>query len=192
MDVNTPRVAQIACDIAQEMLMTLAQSEHLTLRRLTQDDVANFRAYRGDPDVAKFQGWDAMDEDEAVKFLGHMSEIEMLKLGKWTQLGIALRDGNVLIGDIGVHIAKDGAEAELGITLARSAQGHGLGFEAVEMICDWLFAYTSIERIVAITHAQNERALVLLARSPFQHTHDTNDMIDGTLTPERWFERRRS
>lgn len=172
--------------------MTLAQTDRLTLRRLAQSDVAAFRAYRGDPDVAKFQGWDAMDKAGALKFLGHMSEVELLNQGKWTQLGIATRSDDTLIGDIGVHIAKDESEAELGITLATDAQGHGLGFEAVEMICEWLFAQTPITRIVAITHARNERALALLARSPFHHTHDTNDVIDGIPTPERWFERRRT
>ena len=172
--------------------MTLANTDRLVLRRLSQDDVAPFRAYRGDPEVAKFQGWDAMDQSEAMGFLGHMQSMPLLSAGQWTQLGIAERASDLLIGDIGVHIAQDKSEAELGITLAATAQGKSIGFEAVEMVCAWLFAQTQINRIVAITHAQNTRALALLARSPFLHTHDTNDIIDGTPTPERWFELRRS
>lgn len=172
--------------------MMLAQSDRLTLRRLSKQDVASFRAYRGDPEVAKFQGWDAMDEAEALAFLVHMQSVPLLSAGKWTQLGIALREEDTLVGDIGVHIAEDESEAELGITLARDVQRQSIGFEAVEMVCAWLFTQTKIARIVAITHADNKRALSLVARTPFQHTHDTHDVIDGVATPERWFERRRS
>ena len=172
--------------------MSLASSDRLVLRRLSQGDISPFRAYRGDPEVARFQGWDAMSEAEALGFLGYMELVDLLKPSEWTQLGLALRDSNLLIGDIGVHITEDESQAELGITLALDLQGKGLGFEAVEMVCAWLFEQTKISRIVAITHAQNARALALLARSPFQHTHDTNDVIEGIATPERWFERRRS
>ncbi len=172
--------------------MSLSQSQRLQLRRLALTDVAEFVSYRSDPEVAKFQGWDAMDRDEVLKFLTHMAAVPLLQKGKWTQIGIALRDGDRLIGDIGVHISEDESEAELGITLAADAQGRNLGFEAVKLVCAWVFKQTTITRIVAITHAQNARALALLARTPFQHTHDTNDVINGIPTPERWFEWRRS
>ncbi len=172
--------------------MSLALSEMINLRRLSKSDAREFLGYHSDPEVAKFQGWKAMDSAAADGFLGAMETVPLLKAGEWTQLGLALRVGDRLIGDIGVHIAEDQREAELGITLASGAQGRGLGFEAVELVCGWLFEQTQIERIVAITHAQNTRALALLSRTPFQHTHDTNEVIDGVETPERWFERRRS
>ena len=172
--------------------MALAQTERLTLRRLCKQDVVPFLAYRSDADVEKFQGWDAMNEVEALDFLDHMESVALLSVGQWTQLAIALREADTLVGDIGVHISDDESEAELGITLSRDVQGKSIGFEAVEMVCAWLFSQTKIRRIVAITHAQNKPALALLARTPFQHTHDTNQVIDGVATPERWFERRRS
>ncbi|MGH1373007.1 GNAT family N-acetyltransferase [Planktotalea sp.] len=172
--------------------MILARSERLCLRRLAATDIEEFIAYRSDPEVAKFQGWEAMDRARAAGFLSHMENAPLLKPDSWTQLGLARTSDQHLLGDLGVHIALDGSEAELGITLARAAQGRSIGFEAVEMVCAWLFEQTEINRIVAISHAQNTRALALLARSPFEHTHDTNDLIDGVETPERWFERRRN
>lgn len=172
--------------------MTFATSQQIALRRLSAADAAPFRAYREDPDVAKFQGWEPMEEERALGFLSQVEAIPILQAGKWTQLGLALRENNQLIGDVGIHISQDQSEAELGITLASDAQGQSLGYEAVELVCTWLFEQTQIKRIVAITHARNKRALALLARTPFVHTHDTNDLIDGTPTPERWFERRRT
>lgn len=171
--------------------ITLLQTKRLVLRRLSGEGLTPFRAYRGDPEVAKFQGWKSMDEEEAIGFLTDMEATSLLEAGAWTQLGIAVREGNALIGDVGVHIADNESEAELGITLAAGAQGQSIGFDAVEMVCAWLFVQTKIARIVAITHADNKHALALLERTPFQHTHDTIDEIDGTLTPERWFKRRR-
>lgn len=169
--------------------MTLANSERVVLRRLGPDDVAPFMAYRSDLEVARFQGWEAMDSARTLGFLAHCATAPLLEKGEWGQL--ALAEGGQLIGDVGVHLAKDGSEAELGITLSRAAQGKGLGFEAVTLVCDWLFAQTQIGRIVAITHAGNARALALLRRSAFRHTHDTNDVLDGVPTPECWFELRR-
>lgn len=169
--------------------MTLAQSDRVILRRLAPEDLEPFQAYRSDSDVARYQGWEPMDSERALGFLSHCATAPLLQMGQWSQL--ALADGEQLIGDIGVHIAKGGQEAELGITLSRAAQGKGLGLEAVELVCAWLFQHTQIERIIAITHAENTRALALLERTPFQHTHDTHEVIGGVPTPERWFERRR-
>ncbi|MEP5154043.1 GNAT family N-acetyltransferase [Planktotalea sp.] len=169
----------------------LTQTDTLTLRRLAKQDIDAFLAYRCDPDVAKFQGWEHMDRNGALGFLEHMAQVPLLQLGQWTQLALAGRSDDVLLGDFGVHLSGDGREIELGITLAADAQGRNIGFEAVEMITAWLFARTQIDRIVAITHADNKRALSLLSRTPFKHTHDTHDVIDGVATPERWFELRR-
>lgn len=171
--------------------MELARSERLVLLRLSPDDLEAFQSCRSDPEVARYQGWEAMDEAQALGFLKHCSSAPLLQLGKWCQIGLAQRATGALIGDIGLCLSDDGTEAELGITLSTAAQGKGLGFEAVEMVCTWLFAQSGITRIIAITHAQNAPALALLARSRFVHTHDTCDEIDGVPTPERWFERRR-
>lgn len=172
--------------------MDLVLSQNLRLRRLAVKDHAAFVQYRADPKVARYQGWDTMNAAEAERFLAHMAQAPLLTPGKWTQLGIAARQTDALLGDIGVHLAGDQSEAELGITLSRAAQGQSLGFEAVTLVCDWLFDQVPIGRIVAITHARNAAALALLARTPFEHTHDTHDVIDGVETPECWFELRRS
>jgi ribosomal-protein-alanine N-acetyltransferase len=173
------------------MSAIFVQNDRVVLRRLGPEDAAAFTAYRGDPEVARFQGWDAMDAEEAKGFLAHLSEVPVLQAGKWSQLGLALPATNRLIGDIGVHMSEDRRDAELGITLAAGAQGKSLGLAAVTLVCDWLFDQVPIERIAAITHAENVWALALLARTPFVHTHDTNDVMDGVPVPERWFELRR-
>jgi aminoglycoside 6'-N-acetyltransferase len=142
----------------------LAAGEHVNLRRLRPADLAAFLAYRADPEVAQFQGWSAMEEAKALKFLSAMEQIELPKIGDWSQIAIADPESDGLIGDIGVHVPHNQSEVELGITLSRAAQGKSQGFEAVGLIVDWVFAHTSAPKIVAITDERNTGAQALLTR----------------------------
>lgn len=83
-------------------------------------------------------------------------------LGGWCQIGIAQTHDDQLIGDCGVRVNAQGTEAELGITLSRTRQGRGLGFAAVQLIVNWIFAQTDVVKVVAITDARNLRAHALL------------------------------
>lgn len=105
---------------------------------------------------------------------------------------MAHSETDVLFGDVGIHIAGDQSEAELGISLSQNAQGLGLRYTAVTLVADWIFAQTPVMRILAITDAHNLPALRLLKRTAFQRTHDTSEIVDGTPLNERWFELRRN
>ena len=142
----------------------LAVGEQVNLRRLRPADLSAFQAYRADPDVARYQGWTPMEEAKALGFLNTMAHIELPKIDGWCQIGIADATSDTLIGDIGVHVAADQSEVELGITLSREAQGKSQGFEAVGLIVDWVFAQTSAAKIVAITDERNTGAQALLTR----------------------------
>lgn len=167
-------------------------SKRLCLRRLGESDLTAFMAYRGDPEVARFQDWRAMSEADTQGFLRAMACVELLQVGKWTQLGIATRDGTHLLGDVGIRMHEDGRGAELGITLSAQAQGRGQGEEAVRLVCDWLWQRDDLDVIEAITLTQNVSALALLQRLPFEHVRQTTEVEDGVEYVEEWFEWRRS
>ncbi len=42
------------------------------LRRLRTSDLANFQAYRALPELGRYQGWSAMSDDAAPRFLEEM------------------------------------------------------------------------------------------------------------------------
>ena len=142
----------------------LAVGENVGLRRMRPDDLVAFQAYRADPVVARFQGWSAMDDDHARQFLSVMEQVDLPKIGDWCQIAIVDAASDVLIGNMGVHVAQDQSAAELGITLSRAAQGKSQGFEAVELIVDWVFAQSRVAKIVAITDEDNTGAQALLVR----------------------------
>ena len=97
-------------------------SARLTLRRLRADDLPRFQAYRHDAEVARYQGWVPVSDEEARGFLVEMSGAPFGRLGEWLQIAIADADDGFLRGDVGLFVAASGSEAEFGITLARAAQ----------------------------------------------------------------------
>jgi len=122
-----------------------------TLRRLSTDDVAAFQAYRTDPEVGRWQGWSPMSGSEALAFLARMRRAPLFVPGEWCQVGIALRspadaeDEGRLIGDIGLGVdPADPGLAQVGFSMHRRWQGHGLAAEAVEAACALLFEHGGI------------------------------------------------
>ena len=136
----------------------------IVLRRLRADDLPAFQAYRHDPAVGRYQGWTAQSDDAANAFFEDMYRIELLQRGAWTQLAIARREDDGLIGDIGIRVAEDGSEAEIGFSLGRTAQRQGLATEAVTEACALVFERTAARRILAVTDARNTSAIRLVER----------------------------
>jgi len=138
--------------------------ERIILRRLSADDLAVFQAYRHDPDVGLYQGWEPQSDSEALTFIKEMESSVPFLLGKWMQLAIADRQTNLLIGDIGLFVAADGKSAQIGFTLCAQAQERGLGSEAVSLALQLLFQNTAIDYIEGITDARNLASIRLLDR----------------------------
>jgi ribosomal-protein-alanine N-acetyltransferase len=140
------------------------QSERIILRRLSPSDLAAFQAYRHDPDVGLYQGWTPQTDAEALAFIHEMASALPFLPGNWLQFGIADRQTNLLIGDVGLFVAADGQSAGIGFTLCAQAQGRGLGSEAVSLAVKLLFQNTSVACIEGITDARNFASIKLLER----------------------------
>ncbi len=144
------------------------ETERLRLRRLSPRDLPRFQAYRSDPDVGRFQGWRALPDDQAAAFLQTMAVAPWCPSGEWFQLGVAERESDTLIGDIGLCLRQEyGPTLEVGFTLAATAQRRGLAAEAAQAVLALVFTHTDAARVVAISDARNAAALRLLARLRF-------------------------
>lgn len=140
------------------------QSERVSLRLLSPNDLAAFQAYRHDPLLGLYQGWKAQSDVEALAFIQEMASAVPFSPGKWMQLGIADRQTKLLIGDIGLFISADGASAEIGFTLCAQAQGRGLASDAVRLAVQLLFQNTAVASIEGITDSRNSASIRLLER----------------------------
>jgi RimJ/RimL family protein N-acetyltransferase len=86
----------------------------------------------------------------------------------WLQLGVYLHNGP-LIGDIGLHFLEDGAQMEIGYTLAPEHQGQGYAFEAVKAVIDFLFLDLKKHRVTASVDPENQRSINLLKKLGFRY-----------------------
>lgn len=159
----------------------------IVLRRLSVDDLINFQAYRRDPDVARYQGWETTPDSEARAFLEATGKDRLLQPGQWCQIGIATPPDAALIGDIGICLSKDATEAEIGFSLNRQHQGKGLACDAVRAAIQMVFDETPANRIVGITDARNLPSIRLLERLGFQKTDALQSIFRGEACTEYVF-----
>ena len=138
-------------------------ADRVRLRRFRADDLAPFQAYRHDPEVGRYQGWEPTSDEEAREFIAAMAAAPFGRPGEWLQIAVA-DEADTLVGDIGLHVMAGGREAEFGISLARSAQGRGLAEEAARALLAGLRARTGVRRVIAITDTRNVPSARLLRR----------------------------
>lgn len=155
------------------------------LRRLRPSDCKAFRAYRGIPDLGRFQGWSPMSEAEALDFLAGMSQAPLFVAGQWVQLGIADPESDCLVGDIGLYLSRDGTSGEVGFTLQPSAQGRGVASHAVREALQLLFSNSSVAAVLGITDARNLASIRLLERLGFEHIDSRPVVFRGEPCTER-------
>jgi len=160
--------------------MTLAQSDTVTLRRFSPDDLTDFQDYRNDPEVGRYQDWSLMADDEATKFLSYMAKVEpLIRPGHWTQIAVTELATGDLIGDIGLFQSEDENEAEIGITLARAHHRKGYGSAALSLGFELIWTKTKVQTIRAWADQRNKGSVALLHSVGMTHLGtENNDVIE--------------
>lgn len=140
-------------------------SDRLLLRPFLDSDLEAFHSYRSDPELGRYQGWNAPTLDEARRFINKQCEQVPGALGVGAQIAIELKATEQMIGDVYLDTpADEPALARFGYTLSREHQGKGLATEAVETILDGVFGLLDKHRATALTFADNDRSVALLER----------------------------
>ena len=142
------------------------ETKRLVLRSFQSDDLEALIAYRSDPLVARYQGWDApYSRKRAIAFVEKMSSQQPGIQGEWYQLVIGLKPEGVILGDCTFRILpEDAHQAEIGFTLAREHWGQGYASEAVSCLLGYLFGDPALHRIRAICDAENTASMKVLER----------------------------
>lgn len=151
----------------------------LLIRRFRDSDLDALLAYRNDPEVARYQGWNIpYSRESALEFLAEMKDKQPTP-GEWLQLALELRnrplslgaraEGEGIIGDLAFHLMKsDSRQAYLGYSLSRAHWGQGYAGEAVRALLGYLFRERDLHRIVAECDAENIASQKLLERLGFR------------------------
>jgi RimJ/RimL family protein N-acetyltransferase len=135
-------------------------SGRIHLRLLRQNDARAMFAYRNDPQVVRFQGWQPAEVDAIEAFIAEQKQASMDVEGTWFQLAIALIGQDQLIGDLGMHFLADSPrQVELGITLNPVFQGQGYASEAMKAAMGLLFGKLDKHRVVASMDPRNQACI---------------------------------
>lgn len=142
------------------------RTPRLRLRRFTDADLPVFVAYRQDPEVARYQGWDdTFSAKDARALFANTRCIAPGTPGVWFRFAIEEVATGTVLGDCALHVkGDDPRQAEIGFTLARGHQGKGYAAEAVGAVLGYAFGTLGLHRVVAITDARNAAAARLLER----------------------------
>lgn len=154
------------------------RTERLVLRRSRQEDAPAIAAYRADPEVNRYQGWDRTDEQSIRRQIEEMAKRVPGEPG-WIQFTVEERDSGRLVGDVGLSPAEDVAGAvKIGYTLAPEYQGRGYATEAVRALIVYAFGSLGATLIQAYALAKNTPSIRLMKRvgmhlaGRFEHKED--------------------
>ncbi len=162
--------------------MTLRlETPRLILRPFEERDIEPFSRYRSDPEVARYQCWEApYSLDQAAWFVNEMKTRTPGEPGNWYQLALELKTTREMIGDCAFRRPPaDKEQAEIAFTLATLFQGKGYATEAITRLIDYLFGELGLHRVWANCDPDNLASARLMERVGMRH--------EGRFLESLWF-----
>jgi RimJ/RimL family protein N-acetyltransferase len=140
------------------------ETGRLRLRRSQPEDADAISAYRSDPDVRRWQGWERTDPESLRAEILEMAGRAPGDPGGWVQLSVEDRGTGRLVGDVGLSPAEgEPGVIKIGYTIAPEFQGRGYATEAIEALVAYAFnrlganivrAYASADNVPSIRVAE--------------------------------------
>lgn len=144
-------------------------TDRLLLRRSVPGDAETIAAYRSDPAVHRYQGWDRTDVEGVREEIEQMAGRAPGEAGGWVQLSVEERDGGRLVGDVGMSPAEDAPGVmKIGYTMTPAVQGRGYATEAVRALIAYAFDRLGVEVIRAYASALNIPSIKLAEKVGMQ------------------------
>src|SRR5512134_548052 len=98
-------------------------TDRLELRRSRPEDAEAISAYRSDPEVHRFQGWERTDPTGIREEIVEMASRAPGEPGGWVQFSVVDRDTGRLVGDVGMSQAEgEPGVIKVGYTMAPAVQ----------------------------------------------------------------------
>jgi len=151
-----------------ENIVFQVQTPRLRLKGLTTTDGEALFRYRSCPEVTQFQGWAPTSVEDALRFIENEICPVMDTPDTWFQLGIFLREENILIGDLGIHFLPEASTVEIGVTIAPEFQGNGYASEALLHVLGFLFRTLGKHKVIASVDPKNHKSMALMKSVGFQ------------------------
>ncbi len=145
------------------------ETERLILDALAQKDAKDLYEYRGDPEVARYQGWQPASVKEAADFISDQSNIKFGQASAWCQLAIRSKQSGKLIGDFGVRFpATTDDPIEFGLSLCPVHQRKGYAREVMAAGITLAFRQWGYRRLIGSVDPRNTASVALLRALGFR------------------------
>jgi ribosomal-protein-alanine N-acetyltransferase len=142
-------------------------TERLILRETVVADADDIFAFRGDREVQQYNVRPMRDVAEATSLVHTMRA--WYATHQAIQWGITVRGENRVVGLCGLHDwMRRHRRAAIGYDLVRELWGQSVAYEAMRAVVQFGFERMNLNRIEAITIAENARSIRLLHRLGFQ------------------------
>lgn len=148
----------------------LLETDRLVIRKFNDDDLETFLAYRNDPQVAEYQGWDIpYSREKALEFIEEMKNRLPGEPGGWLQAAIVTKSASKFVGDCAFFVKKDDPrQAFVGCTIAQAHWRKGYAVEATRRLLAYLFEELNLHRVIADTDVENMASWRTLERVGFR------------------------
>lgn len=139
----------------------------ILLREIRTEDIKDL------VEISFYDGKAASDEEEA-KFMQARIDADYQR-GDSIHWGIVDLEMEQVVGTCGYYRGFENGSGELGCVLKPAFRGQGYMRTALELAIEFGFQQIGLEKIMAITNTQNEKALRLLERLQFVETTKLGD-----------------
>ena len=142
------------------------KTSRLILRPFQETDLPAFAAYRSDPEVARYQSWEApYSLAQAQDYFEELKQAHPGMPGEWVAFAVERQSAPGIIGDCAFQVlSNDPLQAQIGYTLAREHWKQGYAAEAVQGLLNYLFEEFNLHRITATCDAENSASFRLMER----------------------------
>ena len=169
--------------------MKTLETKRLILRDWEQNDVQDLFEYASDCRVGPNAGWPVHENIAASE------EIVKMFMKNDDVLALELKDGNKVIGSIGLHKRTNPYDAsmvqyEIGYTLSPTYWGRGLMPEAVHAVLDYGFNELELTEIWCGHFDFNEKSKRVVEKTGFIYqytTEKTLPLLDGKVVNELYY-----
>lgn len=145
-------------------------TERLSIEPLAMIDLDTFVAYRQDPDIARFQGWETnYAKNQAIDLIESQAGSMLPEKGEWLQLAIHRLGSREHVGDLAIQSVEDeDSTFELGFTIAKPYQGQGFATEAASRLISYLISEAGAKKFIATTDSRNTASIKVLSALGFK------------------------
>lgn len=132
------------------------ETRRLRLRRSVSSDAPTISAYRSDPEVHRFQGWERTDVEGIRAEIEEMARRTPGEPGGWVQFTVERAGDETIVGDVGLSPAEDEPGViKVGYTMSPTWQGNGYATEAVAALVAYAFDVLEADIVRAFASVEN-------------------------------------